>query len=63
MSRRNDRVLPGQLLLFPEEELQERCPLCRSTTPLTTCRRLYAVQRACATCAAGLQRFGWKIVR
>jgi hypothetical protein len=62
MSRRKDVALPGQLSLFLKEELEECCPLCWSAAPLTTCRRMYVVKRACMKCAQELRRYGWAIV-
>jgi hypothetical protein len=51
---------PRQLLLFADWE--ESCPLCGVAGTLTTCRRLYASQRACLRCADALQGYGWVIV-
>jgi hypothetical protein len=50
-----------QLSLFPD--YRDVCPLCGSASGLTTCRRLYAIQLACKTCAEGLRRYGWTILR
>jgi hypothetical protein len=63
MSRQKDAVLQWQLSLFPQEELEERCPLCRSAAPLATCRRIYVLKRACLKCVQELRRYGWAVVQ
>jgi hypothetical protein len=54
-------MLPRQMSLFTEEELQEQCPLCGAAGDLVTCRRVYSSQRACVRCANGLEAYGWAI--